>query len=120
MEDDTDKDHPGEILDGADTDEVRTWIITYFKYKAKLKKESRNCALAMMFIKKVDQSKYGDLCASLYNQFTRGTDQYPQSLTSAYNTVNEHRRESVTEEKKKKEGGGTNEKKEKRDDNKIQ
>ena len=35
--------------------------------------------------------------------FTRGTDQYPQSLTSAYNTVNEHRRESVTDKKKKKE-----------------
>ena len=67
LEDDTDKDHPGEIPDGADADEVRTWITTYFKYRAKLKKESRNRVLVMMFIKKVDQSKYGDLCASLYN-----------------------------------------------------
>ena len=48
-----------------------------------------------MFLNKVDQSKYGDLYASIYNQFTRGTDQYPQSLTGVYNTINEHHKERV-------------------------
>jgi hypothetical protein len=58
--------------------------------------------MAMMFLKKVDQCQYGDLCASLYNQYTRGSDQYPTNLASAYNTVNEHRKEQVHEKKKPK------------------
>ena len=55
-----------------------------------------------MLLNFFDQSNYGDLYASLYNQFTRDTDQYPQSLTGAYNTVNEHRKERVVEPKKTK------------------
>ena len=52
-----------------------------------------------MFLKKVDQTQYGDLCASLYNQFTRWADQHPTSPTSSYNTVNEHKKERVLEAK---------------------
>lgn len=70
LEDTSDVDCPGVIPPGTNADKVCDWITKYFTYQKKLKKESRNRVLAMMFLKKVDQSQYGDLCVSLYNQFT--------------------------------------------------
>ena len=46
-----------------------------------------------MFFKKSDKVRYGDLWESLQNQFTRGNDQYPEDITSAYNMITSHKQE---------------------------
>ena len=95
LEDDTDPDHPGPLPTGSDADEVRKWIVDNNRYQEKLKKASRNRCLAIMFLKRSDKDRYSDLIASLHNQYTRGTDQYPTDLTNAYNMLNEHVKEYV-------------------------
>ena len=48
-----------------------------------------------MFLKRSDKDRYSDLIASLHNQYTRGTDQYPTDLTNACNMLNEHVKEYI-------------------------
>ena len=102
LENTEDADYPGDVPATGTGEEVREWIKKKDKYVARLKKEARNRMLGIMFLLKVDPAQYGDLCASIYNQFTRGSDHYPTSLTTAYNMVNEHRHESVLEKKSNK------------------
>jgi hypothetical protein len=42
---------------------------------------------AMAFLERVDKARYGQLISDLKNQFTRGTDQYPTSITDTYNLL---------------------------------
>jgi Zinc knuckle len=58
---------------------------------AALLKFTKNRALAIAFLKRADQARYGALLAELENQFSRGTDQYPPDLTAAYNLLLSYR-----------------------------
>ena len=66
-------------------DDVRQWIVNDLTYRAKLQKQSRNNFLAIAFLLKSNKGRYGGLCASLQNQFSRGTNQDPSDLTDDYN-----------------------------------
>ena len=50
-----------------------------------------------MYLKNSDQTKYGDICVSFHNQYTRGIDQYPADLPRAYSMVIEHKNEHTLE-----------------------
>ena len=93
LEDTNDADHPGEMPTLGDGDEVRRWVNEHNKYQSRMRKISRDRCIGMMFLKKSDKIRYGDLWASLQNQFTRGNDQYPEDITSAYNMITSHKQE---------------------------
>jgi hypothetical protein len=43
--------------------------------------------IATGFMRRADKGRYGALWSNLENNFTRGQDQYPADLTSAYNML---------------------------------
>ena len=43
--------------------------------------------LAILFIGKVDQRHYGMLINDIQNNHTRGTDQYPRTITAVYDLM---------------------------------
>ena len=53
-------------------------------YNSKVRKISRNRAIAISFIRRADRGRYGALWLDLQNQYSRGHDQYPTDLTNAY------------------------------------
>jgi hypothetical protein len=48
---------------------------------------AKNKSMAMAFLKRSDKGRYGQLLTDLKNQYSRGTDQYPVSVTEAYNLL---------------------------------
>jgi hypothetical protein len=48
---------------------------------------ARNKAHAIFFMTKADKGRYGQLAIDLENQYTRGTDQYPATITETYNML---------------------------------
>ena len=58
------------------------------------------------FLKRADKGRYGQLSTDLENQFTRGTDQYPASITETFNLLVNHNsqrlreNETIAEERK--------------------
>ena len=101
LEDTKEPSHPGDIPEQGDGDDVREWFKKYLTYQNKLKKEARDRTLGIMLLRKADEYRYGDLLASLYNNFTRGSNQYPENLARAYNMLNEHKKEEVRTKNKK-------------------
>ena len=61
------------------------------KWDTKRALAARDKTLAIAFLKRVRESKYGALVTDLENQYTRGTDQYPNDLTAAYNMLLNYR-----------------------------
>jgi hypothetical protein len=51
----------------------------------------RSKFLAMVFLYAVDKQRHGKLLDELENDFTKGTDKYPDSVTKAYNLVVNHK-----------------------------
>ena len=51
------------------------------------KQMARNKAHAIFFMTKADKGRYGQLVIDLENQYTRGTDQYPATITETYNML---------------------------------
>ena len=47
--------------------------------------------LATMFIHQSDRRRYGKLSEDLENSFTKGNDDYPNNLVSAYHLINEYK-----------------------------
>ena len=47
----------------------------------------RNKSHAIFFLTKSDKGRYGQLVIDLENQYTRGTDQYPSTITETYNML---------------------------------
>ena len=106
-EDTNDLEHPGpmpeEVVlkltqdDGTVTttrlDSIRAWLSTKQKYDKKIRQITRDRALAVMFLEKVDKKKYTSLLNDLHNQHTRGTTQYPKTLSEAYTMVYKHKYE---------------------------
>jgi hypothetical protein len=60
------------------------------------KKLARNRALAIAFLKRADQRRFGTLWTDLENQYTRGNDQYPTDLTAAYSLLVNYKTSQVT------------------------
>jgi hypothetical protein len=54
---------------------------------AQATKTTKNKAHAMAFLKRADKGRYRQLSTELENQYTRGTDQYPITVTEAYNLL---------------------------------
>ncbi len=48
------------------------------------KESAKSKAHAMAFLKRADKARYGQRTTELENQFTRGTAQYPTSVTKTY------------------------------------
>ena len=44
-------------------------------------------SIAVAFLKRADRKRYGALWSELENNYTRGQDQYPVDITSAYNLL---------------------------------
>jgi hypothetical protein len=57
------------------------------QYQALTKLAAKQKAVAIGFLKRADRRQYGCLWSDLENNFTRGQDQYPEDLTSAYNML---------------------------------
>ena len=70
--------------DGSDPNLTAQW-------KARRVLAARYRTLAIAFLKRSYKPKYGALVTDLENQYTRGTDQYPNDLTSAYNMLLNYR-----------------------------
>jgi hypothetical protein len=66
-----------------------------------LLKFTKNRALAVAFLKRADPARYGLLWSDLENQFSRGTDQYPDSLTAAYNLLLSYKKPTTATHNKK-------------------
>lgn len=56
-------------------------------YRQKLEGTSRNKTLAIMFLQRVNRGRYSHLMRELHNEYTRGSDLYPDDLASAYTMV---------------------------------
>jgi hypothetical protein len=52
---------------------------------------SSDLYLATMFIHQSDRRRYGKLSEELENSFTKGNDDYPDNLVSAYHLINEYK-----------------------------
>jgi hypothetical protein len=59
--------------------------------KAIVQTTSSELYLATMFIHQSDHRRYGKLSEDLENSFTKGNDDYPDNLVSAYHLINEYK-----------------------------
>ena len=75
-------------MEGEDSDKSESNYID-LKTKFNLKKilASRNCSLAVSFLKRTYTYWYRSLWLESENQYTRGTEQYPKDVTAAYNIL---------------------------------
>lgn len=79
----------GPNISSADYDTLQA---TYLKEReAKRAAAARDRTIAYGFLKGANPAKYYGLCADLENQYARGTNQYPEDITSAYNLLLNHR-----------------------------
>ena len=61
------------------------------EYEIKDATAAKQQYLAIAFLKRADQRRYGGLWSELENNYTRGQDQYPPDLTNAYNLLLNYR-----------------------------
>jgi hypothetical protein len=80
-------------LAGHDADTAATKEILIAKDKAKCK------AHAIAFLKQSNKGRYGLLIMELKNQFTRGTNQYPTSITETYNLLVKYKKLAVNRDR---------------------
>jgi hypothetical protein len=79
---------------GAVEDEIDAAVYTILATAEETKQASdvaRNKFLVMAFLCAVDKQRYGKLLDELENDFTKGTDNYPDSVMKAYNLVINHK-----------------------------
>jgi hypothetical protein len=79
---------------GAVEDEIEAAGYTILATAEETKQASdiaRSKFLAMSYLLVVDKQRYGKLLDELENDFTKGTDNYPDSMTKAYNLVVNHK-----------------------------
>ncbi len=69
-----------EYSDETDTDKQQDMVDNSFDQ-----------AMAYLLLLRSDHSKYGSMLSSLQEQFSRGTDQYPKTLESAYDQLYNHK-----------------------------
>ena len=56
-------------------------------YRADAHALAKNKALAMTFLKRSDKGRFGQIPTDLKNQYSRGTNQYPETVMEAYNLL---------------------------------
>jgi hypothetical protein len=79
---------------GSVEDEIDAAGYTILATAEKTKQASnvaRSKFLAMAYLLAVDKQRYGKLLDELENYFTKGTDNYPNSVMNAYNLVVNHK-----------------------------
>ena len=72
--------HPGSNFSALDIDE-----------RIAIDRAASDMNLATMFIHQSDRRRYGKLSEELENAFTKGNDDYPDNLVSAYHLLNEYK-----------------------------
>ena len=92
----------GTLLEEEDPDKSESNYID-LKTKFNLKKilVSRNCSLAVSFLKRTYTYRYRSLWPESKNQYTRGTDQYPKDVTAAYNILLNYMKQYVGNNQKR-------------------
>ena len=76
-----------------DEELVNSVILAYAKekekeeYRVEARVRAKNKALAIAFLKRSDKARDGQLLWDLKNQYSSGTDQYPKTVTEAYNLL---------------------------------
>ena len=75
-------------------------------YRADALVLAKNKALAMAFLKRSDKGRFGQLLTDLKNQYSRGTDQYPETVTEAYNLLVSYKKPETNRPSRP--GGGNN------------
>jgi hypothetical protein len=87
------------------TEELRktgaTDMVATEEEKKQAIKTAKSKAHAMAFLKRADRNRYGALITDLENQFTRGNDQYPVSITETYNLLVNYKRPTGSPSRKK-------------------
>ena len=100
------------VFNPSDPKEVYEQIKEYIKdmerYKTQLTKLAREQTLAMMYLQRVDNKRYGDLWKDLQNQHSRGNSQFPNNLVSAYALVTEYKRDYKKGNKDRNNNNGNN------------
>jgi hypothetical protein len=76
----TERLHPSASYDSLNADQKRV-----------VQTASSELYLATMFIRQSDRRRYGKLSEDLENSFTKGNDDYPDNLVSAYHLINEYK-----------------------------
>lgn len=89
LKDPTDVNHLGDMPTGVvvTVTELLKWIQSSDEYEKEIKEKARERYLAMLFLKKVSREKYGTLWTSLKNYYSRGTKQYPTTLSDVYGMI---------------------------------
>ena len=60
------------------------------------------------FLKRADKGRYGQLSTDLENQFTRGTDQYPASITETFNLLVNYKKPMIARKRSNRQGNEGN------------
>jgi hypothetical protein len=76
-----------DVLDKASLKEIETAM-----------EMAKRKAHAITFLKQADKSRYRMLITELENHFTRGTDQYPTSVTETYNLLVNYKKPAAARE----------------------
>ncbi|KAI2492644.1 Reverse transcriptase (RNA-dependent DNA polymerase) [Fragilaria crotonensis] len=72
-------------------------------------KIARDCTLAAALIRGSDPTRYGTLVADLSNQYSKGKDEYPRDLASAYSLLVNYRTPTNAARNRNSGSGNTNE-----------
>ena len=59
---------------------------------------------AITFLKRANKGHYWQLITDLVNQFTRGTDQYPPSITETFNLLVNYKKPTIAQEQSNRQG----------------
>jgi hypothetical protein len=59
--------------------------------KERAKTQAKDRYLAVLFLVNCDQRRYGGLLRDIENEYTRGTNTYPLTLSSAYDYIVNYR-----------------------------
>ena len=67
------------------------WVDVPEPHKIELNEQAQEMYLACAFISQADPKRYGRLKEELENDYTKGTDSYPQDMVKAYQLINEYK-----------------------------
>jgi len=74
-------------LDGMDSSTYKNLSQVSPTLVAEKRKKAEEKMRAIAFMKKSDPGRYGQLMIDLENQYTLGNNQYPETVTRAYNLI---------------------------------
>ena len=74
----------------SDTKDVE-WVEVPEPRKTELNEQAQEMYLSCAFISQADPNRYGRLKEELENDYTKGTESYPQDMVKAYQLLNEYK-----------------------------